>query len=218
MIDSTVTSSQVTYSSLLKTSSWFWPVGGARPQQCLRRRWLRNQPFSSLYLVLIHCLEGSHRGTKYFWVFLHLKNWTLFSLGGALWFKQTARQAFSHQETAGGPACTDRPLCSCVAFTLASWAFRSFTSASRLRLSPRAVLRAASLELSSASRSLSRARAASSSDSFLLFLWRPEQQDVLPESYPNTHIIKRNCVIFLIQNDQTLLIVSTTGAAHVIDI
>lgn len=61
--------------------------------------------------------------------------------------------------------------------TLASWALRSFTSASRDRFSPKAVLREASLELSRASRSRSLARAASRSDSFLPFLhrWKEEK-------------------------------------------
>lgn len=56
--------------------------------------------------------------------------------------------------------------------TLASWAFRSFTSASRPRFSLREVLRLASLEWSRASWSLSRTRAASRSDSFFPFLQR----------------------------------------------
>lgn len=57
-----------------------------------------------------------------------------------------------------------------MSFTFASWALRSLTSASRVRFSPKAVLRAASLELSRASKSLNLTRAASRSDSFLVFL------------------------------------------------
>lgn len=57
-------------------------------------------------------------------------------------------------------------------FTLAIWAFRSRFSTSRLRFSPRAVDKEASLELSRASRSLSLCSAPVRSDSFLPFLQR----------------------------------------------
>lgn len=56
--------------------------------------------------------------------------------------------------------------------TFANWALRSFTSASKIRFSPKAVEREASLALKRASRSLSLPRAASRSDSFLAFLQR----------------------------------------------
>lgn len=54
--------------------------------------------------------------------------------------------------------------------TLATWPRRSCSSPSNVRFSLRAVLRAASLELSRASRSLSRAWADSKSPSFLVLL------------------------------------------------
>lgn len=55
-------------------------------------------------------------------------------------------------------------------FTLAICAFRSLFSTSRLRFSPRAVVKEASLEFSRASTSLSRCCAPARSDSFLVFL------------------------------------------------
>lgn len=60
-------------------------------------------------------------------------------------------------------------------FTLATCAFRSLFSTSRLRFSPRAVVRDASLELSRASRSLSLCCAPAKSDSFLVFLYRHKE-------------------------------------------
>lgn len=64
-----------------------------------------------------------------------------------------------------------------VVITLASWAFRSLTSASSDLFSPSAVERDASLEFSRASRSFSLARADSRSASFLPFLQSQKYKD-----------------------------------------
>lgn len=61
-------------------------------------------------------------------------------------------------------------VCFQLEFTLVICPFWSLISASRLRFSPRAVVRHASLELSKASMSFSLCEAPARSDSFLVFL------------------------------------------------